>query len=255
MCEIDRRLIVGLAAIVIIAAPPVLFILFGDPGLLGASVVTTGLLTLALVVLYFQQYTVLDRQTELMKRDYESSIAVAGQITAEDDYVYMDLKNAGRGAIRYMYLKSEVISDTGPVSLEPGHYQLRAVEDGETSLPGFGGPREFKGRVKIVYQSDEHDEKRSFPFKFITDPLAKAGIEECTIRLTLQIVDEITQDEEDITEFEIAEQELELVGKQEKEIETEEGDTEVREIVVSTPLSEGITPRRPQDIVPRDSLI
>ena len=241
---------VAAAASLIISAPIVLYRYFGDTGLQVASIVTTGLLTLALVTLYFQQYTVLDRQTQLMRQDFESELAYRGQITVEEDTIYINLRNIGRGAIRFIYLKSEIISDTGSLDVTPGRTQLSAVDNGSASLPGFSDVREFKGRVRFLL--GEEDEERSYPFKFIPDKLAREGIEECRIRLTLSIVDETTESDDDIKEFQIVEQDLELGGIKKKEEEMEDGETKVIEYVDSTELEDAIKGVYPQDMVPRD---
>lgn len=238
------------AAVLVIAAPPILFNTYGNAGLRAASIVTSGLLSLTLVVLYFQQYNVLNRQTELMEQEFESSIAYRGPVTAEEDTIYIKLSNAGRGAIRYVYLESEIVSDTETVSVKSGRTQLSAVEDGSKSLHEFCDAKEFEGKVRVLSGEDEN---RNYPFKFISAKLMAAEIENCTIRLSLEIIDETQQSGKDPDEFEIAEQELDLGGIVEDEIELENGETKTIETAQSNSLSEAIKPKYPQDIIPRDS--
>ncbi|HET7325376.1 MAG TPA: hypothetical protein VFJ06_13700 [Halococcus sp.] len=238
------------AAVLVIAAPPILFDIYGNAGLQAASIVTSGLLSLALIVLYFQQYNVLDRQTELMEQEFESQIALPRRITAEEDTIYINLGNMGRGTIRYVDLKSEIISDTGPVSVKPGLSPLSAIEDGSKSIPGFCDIKEFKGTVKML---SGNGEDRRYPFRYFSDELVAAEIEKCTIRLTLEMIDETQQSSEDHDEFEIAEQELDLGEIVEHEIPSEDGETKTIKAPQSNTLSEAIKPKYPQDIIPRDS--
>jgi hypothetical protein len=250
--HIIRGVIIGVTAILVIVAPIILFHLYGNAGLQAVSIVTPGLLSLALVVLYFQQHKLLDQQTQLMEQEFESSIALRGSVTAADDTVYLKLRNVGRGAIRYVYLQSEMISDTKPMSLKPGRYQLRTVENGSMSLPGFCEAREFKGKVRMILEDEERETDDSRPFRFISPRLAEAGIEKCTIRLTLNVVDETDHIHNDYHEFEIAEQEIDIGGIEEHKYETKDGETKTIEVHASKSLSEAIKPIYPQDIVRRD---
>ena len=244
-----RTIAVIIAASAVIAAPPILFNLYGNEGLQAASIVTTGLLTLALVVLYFQQYTVLSRQTQLMEQEFESVVAYSGQITAEDDTIYIDIRNAGRGAIRLIYLRSEVVSDTGSLKIKPGYDQLSPVEGDSKYLPGFCDLREFKGRIRMTI---EEGERFNYPFRYISGRLAEEGIECCTVQLTLEIFDETAGANDEPEEFQIAEQEVEMGELEEYEIE-QEGKTQTFKQYESRTFTEAIGPMRPVDVMPRDS--
>lgn len=253
--SIIRGSVIAVAALAVIAAPVILFTLYGNEGLQAASIITSGLLSLTLIVLYFQQYNLLDRQTELMKQEFETSLAIRGLVYADEDEIYVDLRNVGRGTIRYVYLRSELISDTGSLTVKPARYQLSAVEDDTRSLPGFCEAREFKGEVKMTVEDPENDRENRYPFRFVSGKLVDEGIVEGTIRLTLETVDETQQSDEDYGEFVIAEQEIDLGSIEEEEVEAEdvEMDTIVRR--QSNTLSGGLRPiyGSSTDIVPRNS--
>lgn len=239
------------AAAAVIAAPVVLFNRFGDTGLQAASIITSGLLSLVLIVLYFQQYTVLNRQTQLMKQKYETAISYKHHLTAEDDTLYIEIRNVGRGTIQIMYLKCEIISDTGTLNVKPGHDQLSAVEDGSKSLTGFSELREFKGTIGMALRGED-DEHRDYPFKHISNRLAAEGVETCTVRITLEIFDETEETSTEPEQIQIAEQEVEMGGLQEYEFE-KDGETKTLQQYESRSFSEAIRRIPPGGIAPRDS--
>ena len=121
----------------VIAIPPVLNYLFPEAGLEAASVIVSGLLSLALVFLYFQQHAMLERQTDLMRREYDTYLFTTNQVHAKGNTVYTSVRNAGRGYIRAIWLKSEVVSNTGSLECEPGFSQMKTVEGGERMIPGL----------------------------------------------------------------------------------------------------------------------
>ena len=82
--EHTKWILVVAGIVLVVGSPPVLFYNFGSPGLRAASIITSGILSLSLVFLYFQQYDMLDRQTTLMEREYDTSIAVRGQVFADE---------------------------------------------------------------------------------------------------------------------------------------------------------------------------
>lgn len=250
------------------------------PGFLQvASVAISGLLTLALVVLYYQQYsvqskqtdimkkqqavqkrqtrimeqqqTIDEKQTELMERDYESSVFSIGQITAKEDYIYLSLNNAGRGTAQQIHLRSEIVSDTGSLDIEPGWSQVITVEGRDSTLPGVSPPKDFKAEVRFI-QRRKSGEEKTLPFQFIADKLAREGIDECTIHLTLKIDDESTHPEDDVIEREIADQEVMIPELVEEDISEEEGEADTLETIQSTQLEDAIKPKFPQDILPHD---
>ena len=246
-----RTIAVIIAASAVIAAPPILFNLYGNEGLQAASIVTTGLLTLALVVLYFQQYTVLSRQTQLMEQEFESAISYKPHLTAEDDTLYIEIRNVGRGTIQIMYIKSEIISDTGTLNVKPGYDQLSDVEDGSKSLTGFSGLREFKGTIGMAL-SDKDDEYQDYPFKHISSRLAAEGIQTCTVRITLEIFDETEETNREPEQVQIAEQDVGTGDLQRYDFE-KEGETKTLQQYESRSFSDAIN-RIPHDgIAPRDS--
>lgn len=276
--DLPLRYIIG-AAIGVILGPIVLYWKDGEAGLQVASVVISGLLTLALVVLYYQQYSVQNEQTnlmekqqavqerqtdimgqqqtihekqaELMERDYESSVARIGQITAKEDYIYIILKNGGRGTIQQMYLRSEIVSNTGSLEIEPGVSQVSAAEGQDSTLPAFSPPKKFKAKVNFT-QPRESGKKSVLSFRYFANSLGQEGVEECTIRLTLEIIDENTRSDEDVIEFEIAEQEVTTSEIVEREVSSKEGESNTFAIPQKTQLEDAIKLKQPQDILPHD---
>lgn len=266
------------AVIAIILAPIGVYGIAGEAGLQITSVVISGLLTLALVVLYAHQYsaqseqtdimedqqavqerqtsimeqqqTIDEKQTELMERDYESEVHI-GQITAMGDYIYITLNNAGRGTVQQIHLRSEIVSDTGSLDIKPGRSQVTAVEGKGSTLPGFSPPKEFKAEV-LFTQPRDSGEERIYPFRYFADELAQAGISECTIHLTLEIVDESTRTEEDIIEMEIADQEVTTSEVVEREVPAEVGKPDTFKAPLKTQLEDAIKLISPQDILPHD---
>ena len=264
-------------AVILVLAPIVVYRIAGEIGLQIASVAISALLTYTLAVLYYHQYsaqseqtdimeeqqavqerqtsimeqqqTIDEKQTELMERDYESSVARIGQVTAKGDYVYITLKNAGRGTVQQMYLRSEIVSDTGSLDIEPGWSQVTAVEGKDSTLPGFSPPKEFKAKV-LFTQPWEPGKRGLFPFRYVANSLAHEEISECTLHLTLRIVDESTRTEEDIIELEIADQEVTIPELVERPV--EEGEPETFEIAPKTRLEDAIKLISPQDILPHD---
>ncbi|MDG5759391.1 hypothetical protein QA600_08555 [Natronococcus sp. A-GB1] len=250
----QQMTLIGVAAFLIITVPDLIYMWHGESGLQSTSISISGLLTLALVVLYFQQYSTQSKQTdlmedqqsvqkrqtsimedqqsiwerqaeimdqqrsiqetqnELMERRLDSSVARVGEITADGDKIHLSLKNSGRGAVKLMYLRSEIIGDTGSVEVEPGYSQLTAVE-GDSSLPPFSPPKEYKARVEIG-QTGLDGRVKGYPFKKISGDLSEAQMEEdigeLKVRFTLEINDENTRPEdfETVKEFELGEQEI-----------------------------------------------
>jgi hypothetical protein len=229
---------VFIAVVTIIGLPIILFCVFGNTGVEMASIIVTGLLTLALVHLYFQQYRVLDTQTKIMERNYKSDLGVKGQIYAEDDKLFINLRNMGRGAIKTIYLKTEITSDTGKLTIEPGHKQLLRSDDKSAPLPPFSDVHEYVGEVRMKYPNE--DPPNVLPFSYFSGRLYGHGIKSCTIKITLEIIDEATIDKDHIDEMVIAEQELDL---------SENDDTEKGS---SKKLSDVIKPEAPQDILPKN---
>lgn len=243
-----------IGAIAAIVSLPVVYQEFGEAGIQGSSVVATGLLSLALVVLYFQQYSIQERQTDLMEQRYQSWVDQVGVITTDRDYVYMNLKNAGRGAAQEVFLRTEIVGDTGSVEIEPGVSPLTAVE-GDSSLQAFSPPREFKGKVSFSQPGDD----KTYPFTRIVDSLSRVGIEEATVRFTLEITDENT-DSGETKERWITDKGVELPEPEEHELEAEDGETLDKMGVPSTTFSEALKPdltsespnilRRDSELVP-----
>ena len=246
-----KWILVVAGIVLVVGSPPVLFYNFGSPGLRAASIITSGILSLSLVFLYFQQYDMLDRQTTLMEREYDTSIAVRGQVFADEDTIYLTLRNTGRGAVRNIYLRSEIVSDTKPIEAMAGYYQLRTVNGDQRFLPGFSGAMDFKGDVRIG-TFDPRDEERHIRFEHFTHQLAVEGIRECTVRLTLEIIDETDQSYESPDEFQIAEQDVKLrvIEKEDREPDATESE---RTLPTSTYFSEGIPPEFPSEVMPRNN--
>ncbi|AGB36711.1 hypothetical protein [Natronococcus occultus] len=109
---------VGLAvlgAIVAIVSLPFVYREFGEAGIQASSVVTTGLLTLALIVLYFQQYSTQSKQTdlqrsqkEIMQVQYEPQIRIHGATFTETE-VSLVLSNGGNGSAENIRIRCDLL--------------------------------------------------------------------------------------------------------------------------------------------------
>lgn len=195
MTEIDwsnkelRRLAILLAVLTIVISPILVYSSFGNTGVEILSVIVGSLLTLALVILYFQQYSILEKQVELRHREYRSALSKAGTIVANDDTIYIKLKNKGRGKVTRMFIKSEILSETGDIDIGFGRNILKNVETDSTELEPNSDFQEFKAQVTFTILSSDHPD-RGYPFKYITNQLSRIGITSCTLQLTLEVVDE-----------------------------------------------------------------
>lgn len=199
--------IVGL----VIAFPMVLFLVIGAAGVQVFSVIVTSLLTLALVVLYFQQYSILDRQTALMSRDYQSVLTKYGTAIADGDEVRVRLKNSGRGKVRRLFLKSEIVSPTGNLQLGYGRVTMKGVDDGSIEIPPESDIQDYVGQVRFrVLNHAEYDPDRWFQFSNISRMLSGCGIDTVRLKLSLEVIDEGIVDDEFSQTIEIVDQELSL---------------------------------------------
>jgi len=233
------RLGVILAFLSVIFAPLMIYSEYGIEGIEVASVIITGLLTLSLVVLYFQQYTILEKQTQLQHREYQSSLTKIGTIVADDDTLTFKLKNKGRGKIKHIFLKSEIISGTSELDISFGRVKLKDKKSGSTELSSDSEVREFEGKPNFRVLNWNNPD-RHYTFKFISSRLSRQEINSCTIQLTLEVVDESILEGQFSQEIEIAKQEIQLEGKQQKEITNQHGEKEKREYITSTTIEEGL---------------
>ena len=190
-----------------------------------------------------------------MERDFESSLAHRGIVTAEKDTVYVNLRNVGRGTIQYVYLRSEIVSNTGSVNLEPGRFQMRRVEDDTRSLDSFCELSEFEGEVMMLIEDNDRGEIFRRPFRYIAGELLKEDIERCTLSLTLEIVDEIQGRDERLKEIPLAKQEVRVSRKEEQTFETDGSKEELQEVTYPNSVSKGLGPNfaTDADILPRGS--
>jgi len=203
----------GLAILVafltILIAPTLIYSEYGTAGIEVASVTITGLLTFSLVILYFQQYTILERQTDLQEREYRSALSQFGKSIAEDDIIKIRLKNKGRGKITRMYLKSEITSDTKGLDIGYGRTVFKNSDTDSLELLPNSDFEEFRATVKMRELSGNNPEYY-IQFKHIARRLVQAGVNSCTLRLTLEVIDEGIDNEKFSREIELVEQELEL---------------------------------------------
>jgi len=233
----------GLAILVafvsILIGPMLVYSEYGREGIEVSSVIITGLLTLSLVILYFQQYSILEKQTELQHREYRSSLAKRGTIVADGDNLTFRLQNKGRGKVVSMFLKSEITSDTGELDIGFGRTQLKSKETPSTELSPDSRIKEYVAEANFRVLNWK-DSKRHYPFRFISSRLSRQDINSCIIKLTLEVVDESIVEGQFSHEFEIARQELQIKSGKEKEITSKEGDTEKRMYYSSTTIEEGL---------------
>ena len=203
--------IIVLVAVVIVVLPIVLHFVFGEAGREIFSIIVSSLLTLALVLLYFQQSTILDKQTQLMGRDYQSLLKQQGKLVADGDTVRFKLRNAGRGKVHRLYLRSEITSDTGEVAVDSGRVVVQSVEDESEEIESKSEWEWYEADVSFRIPSiGTTDSDRHFPFKFLCNQLSREGIDSANLKLTVEVVDEgIAIDNFSYT-FTLAEQEVSI---------------------------------------------
>lgn len=207
----------------IVLLPIILYFFFGGVGVEIFSIIATSLLTLALVVLYFQQSTILDKQTELLHRDYQSALVKRGTTVADDDTIRFKMRNAGRGKVRNMFLKCELTSDTGAVDVDYGRVRVQSVEDSSNEIQPDSEWKDYEAEVRFRIPSIETtDDERGFPFKMLIKQLSHEGINSMTLKLSIEVIDEgIVEGDFSYTNT-IAEQEIEVPEPVTKEIDGEE---------------------------------
>jgi predicted ABC-type exoprotein transport system permease subunit len=102
-----KQLII-LAIVLIIVVPISVFVSYGIGAVEVISVISSSLLTLGLVVLYFRQQSTMEKQTKLMNREYISSLHFAPSALADGDELIFELKNTGRGKVRHIQMESRI---------------------------------------------------------------------------------------------------------------------------------------------------
>ena len=207
-----------IVALVIISSPIVLYRFAGSLGIDIFSVIVSSLLTLALVVLYFQQSQVLNRQTELMHRDYQSVLRQRGEVWAEEDTIKIELRNTGRGKIRHIYLKSDIECDGNDVPFSYGRVPLQSAEDGTHEVSPKSTFERYEAEVRFrMMDMESTDQTIAVPFKLLSRTLAANRIQEPTIKLTLEIIDESLFSGDFTYKSDIAEQSIKLPNQKIRE--------------------------------------
>lgn len=234
-----REIVVTAVAALMVSVPIGSFWAFGREGVEVISVIATGLLTLALVVLYYQQQNILDKQTDIMERELRSSIGAKGTPTAESDEVFFTLRNTGRGGVSHMFLRTEITSDTGSLQLLPGYHMLRSVEDGQVPLGPYSDLTEYKAEARLAFDRGE-EETHALPFRYFVSRLSNENIETCQIEMTIEVIDEANLGGGKPREIPLVNQELELGAR-----------IEGFEPGQSCSLSDCIQSRAPQDLYPK----
>lgn len=233
------RMLIVIGVFVIIGAPLIIYSEFGTDAIQVSSVMVSGLLSLSLVVLYYQQYGILKKQTKLQRREYQSQLTKRGTIVADDDYLTFNIKNKGRGKVTSMFLKSEVISDTGELEVDFGRTLLKNKDTGSSELPPDSEVKEFEAKANFrVLNWDNPD--RGYSFKHISSRIARQNIDSCVIKLTLEVIDESLIEGQFSQEVEVATQELQLEGEVEKQITNENGDLETKVYYPSTTIEDSL---------------
>lgn len=233
------RMLIVIGVFVIIGAPPILYSEVGTDAIQVSSVMVSGLLSLSLVVLYYQQYGILKKQTELQKTEYQSQLTKRGTIVANEDHLTFNIKNKGRGKVTSMFLKSEIISDTGDLEIDFGRRLLKNKYSGSSELPPNSEVREFEAEVNFrVLNWDNPD--RGYSFKHISSRIARQNIDSCIIKLTLEVIDESLIEGQFSQEIEVGTQELQLKSEVEEEITNEDGELETKVYYPSTTIEDGL---------------
>lgn len=124
----SRSLFLALSLCVFLAGVPISYSAFGDLGLEGYSIVATSLLSLGLVLLYYEQHSVLKSQ--------EKPLLEVSQFYLDDDFQYAssEISNFGGGPATSLRLIIELyeLSGEGPVDSVSG--MLNRVEEVENGV-------------------------------------------------------------------------------------------------------------------------
>jgi hypothetical protein len=119
----SRNLILILVLFIFFGGVPVSYVLFGDVGLEGYSIVSTSLLSFGLVLLYYEQHSVLKSQEEPLLEVSQSHL--------DDDFQYAssEVSNFGGGPATSLRLIIELyeLDGEGPVDSVSG--KLNRVEE------------------------------------------------------------------------------------------------------------------------------
>lgn len=124
----SQNLFLTILSTVFLAGVPISYIAFGDIGLEGYSVVSTSLLSIGLVLLYYKQHSVLKSQKE--------PLLEVSQFYLDDDHQYAssEISNFGGGPATSLKLIIELyeLSGEGPIDSVSG--TLSRVEEVENSV-------------------------------------------------------------------------------------------------------------------------
>jgi len=124
----SRSLVLGLLLIVFLTGVPISYVAFGDIGLEAYSVVSTSLLSLGLVLLYYEQHSVLKSQ--------EEPLLELSQFYFDDDlqYANSEISNFGGGPATSLRLIIELyeLNGEGPVDRVSG--KLSRVEESQNGI-------------------------------------------------------------------------------------------------------------------------
>jgi len=178
------------------------------------SVITSSVLSLGLIVLYFRQQSTLEKQTRLMNREYVSSLNFAPYALADGDEIIFELKNTGRGNVKRIQMQSEITSDTSDIDMQTGETTLTHCESGSFELEPSSEYERYSGSAKFT-QPKQFGE-RELPFSIFSNQLSSVGVDSCQMRIQLEVADE-SLDSPHL--FEIANQEIDTVGSIEDGIE------------------------------------
>lgn len=118
-----RILILTFVLIIFLGGVPISYVAFGTAGLEGYSIVSTSLLTLGLVILYYEQHSVLKSQ--------EEPLLEVSQFYLSDDFQYAssEISNFGGGPATSLKLIIELyeLNGEGPIDRVSG--RLNRVEE------------------------------------------------------------------------------------------------------------------------------
>lgn len=205
-----------LAIVLIIVVPISLFLSYGIGAVEVISVISSSLLSLGLVILYFRQQSTMEKQTKLMNREYISNLHFAPSALADGDELIFELKNTGRGKVRHIQMESEIDDIPGSVEIEAGETSLSNYENGDFELEPNSGYKRYSGKPKFINPRIAED--RELPFKFASSPLSSEDIDKCRLKVHLKVTDESLESPHT---FEIANQEIGIGGTIEEGIEHE----------------------------------
>lgn len=195
------------SAVVLALCSGIAYVVFGLPGLAALGIVTVGSLVWLLAGLSYIQSQHLEANGERLETDLSSIPLQQGPAIVDDNEVFVELGNGGRGEIQAIHLEVTVHGEFDEFDLGPGRTALTPVESDKESVPlrPFGPYREFSATAKVGVR-DGPDGYRQYPFDDVAVRLRRAGYRRFEVSVRV-----LAEDPTGVRELDVGREEV-LVG-------------------------------------------